>query len=76
MHVRTDTCANSVDPDEMARDEPSHQDLYCLPFCFDFRQNKPLFASVDMSKLKEGRVHFRNSGMKRLIDIFVLPDTL
>ena len=32
----------------------------------DFRL-KPLCASVDMSKLKDGRVHFRNSGMKRLI---------
>ena len=26
------TFANSVDPDEMARDEPSHQDLYFLLF--------------------------------------------
>ena len=25
--------ANSVDPDETAHDEPSHQDLLCLPFC-------------------------------------------
>ena len=29
-----DTYANSVDPDETARNEPSHQDIYCLPFCF------------------------------------------
>ena len=28
--------ANSIDPDEMAHNEPSHQDLHCLPFCFDF----------------------------------------
>ena len=28
---RSDACANSVDPDETA-----HQDIYCLPFCFDF----------------------------------------
>ena len=26
--------ANSVDPDETAQNEPSHRDLYCLPFCF------------------------------------------
>ena len=30
--TKTDTCANSVDPDETARNEPSHQDLHCLPF--------------------------------------------
>ena len=24
--------ANSVDPDETAHNEPSHQDLHCLPF--------------------------------------------
>ena len=23
----------SLDPDEIARNEPSHQDLHCLPFC-------------------------------------------
>ena len=34
-HNKTDTCANSVDPDETTRrNEPSHQDLQCLPFCF------------------------------------------
>ena len=32
--TKTDTCANSVDPDEMACNKPSHQDLHCLPFCF------------------------------------------
>ena len=30
----TDTCADSVDLDEMAHNKPSHQDLLCLPFCF------------------------------------------
>ena len=30
------TYANSVDPDETARYEPSHQDLHYLPFCFRF----------------------------------------
>ena len=34
LQTKTDTCANSVDPDEMAPKEPSHQDLHCLPFCF------------------------------------------
>ena len=31
-----DTCGNSVDLDETARNEPSHQDLHCLPYCFCF----------------------------------------
>ena len=30
--TKTYIYANSVDPDETARREPSHQDLYCLPF--------------------------------------------
>ena len=28
--------ANTVDPDEMAHNEPSHLDLQCLPSIFDF----------------------------------------
>ena len=28
------TNANSEDPDEMAQNEPSHQDLHCLQTCF------------------------------------------
>ena len=31
-HNKFGTLANSVDPDEMAHDEPSHLDLHCLPF--------------------------------------------
>ena len=30
--TKTDTYANSVDPEETARNEPSHLDLHCLPF--------------------------------------------
>ena len=30
--------------------------------------NLPLFASIDMSKSMDGRVYFRNSGVKGLID--------
>ena len=29
----TDTYANSVDPDDMAHNEPSHLDIHCLPSC-------------------------------------------
>ena len=32
--IKTDVWGNSVDPDETARHEPSHQDLHCLQFCF------------------------------------------
>ena len=32
--TKTDSFAKSVDPDETAHNEPSHQDLCCLPFCF------------------------------------------
>ena len=68
---QTHICANSVDPDETARHEPSHQDLHCLPFsCFFCFRLKSPFASVDMSKLKDGIVHFRYSGVKRLIILY------
>ena len=73
MQTKTDTCANSVDPDKTAHNEPSHQDLHCLPFCLFFCllfcvliTLKPLFEAVDMSKFKDGRVHIRNSGVKGL----------
>ena len=36
LYTDTKTCANSVDPDETIRNEPSHQDLHFLPFDFYF----------------------------------------
>ena len=30
LQIKTGTCTNSVDPDETARNEPSHLDLHCL----------------------------------------------
>ena len=36
LQTKTDICANSVDPDTTVRDEPSHQGLHGLPFCFSF----------------------------------------
>ena len=50
----------SVDPDEMTRNEPTHQDLTICHSFFYFRF-KHLSAAVDMSdmsKFKDGRVHF------------------
>ena len=32
--TKTNTCANNVDPDDMAHNELSHPDLHCLPFYF------------------------------------------
>ena len=40
LQAETDTIANSVDPDEMAHNEPSHLDLNCLPF-FSFLYKHP-----------------------------------
>ena len=75
QQTKTDTCANSVDPDETARNGPSHQDLHYLPFGFFDYTLKPLFEAVDMSKFKDGRVHYRNSGMKGLtLDILSMNE--
>ena len=45
-----------VDPDEMVHNEPSHQDLHCLPSGFLFL-NDTSFAIVDMSEVKMGGVN-------------------
>ena len=34
LETKTYALTNSVDPDETARNEPSHQDLHCLLFCY------------------------------------------
>ena len=49
--TRTDAYVNSADPDEI-----------CLPFCFRFLADFPI-AIVDVSKFKDGRVHFGSSGV-------------
>ena len=49
--MKSNTCANNVDLDEMVRNEQSHKDLHCL-VChsvFDFRL-KHFFAAVNKSK--------------------------
>ena len=55
---KTYTFANSVEPDEMA----SHQDLHCLLFGLGFFIETPPSATMDMSKIKDGEVYFRNLG--------------
>ena len=39
---KTSTYANSLDPDETARNEPSHQDLDCLPVGSEFLTGIPI----------------------------------
>ena len=53
---KKDTYPNSVDPDE-----PSHLDLYYFLFL------NHLFATLEMSKFSDGRVHFINLRVKGLI---------
>ena len=50
--------ANSVDPDETAHNEPSHQDLHCLPIGFDFCL-RPLFRTMVLTRFKDVMVHLR-----------------
>ena len=47
--TKTDTFENSVDPDETAHNEPSHQDLQCLPFCSWFT-TVIVLATIDLLK--------------------------
>ena len=65
LQADADTDANSVDPNETAHVDPSHQDLHYLLFFSGYRI-KPEFAAMDMSKFKDGRFHFRNLGVKRV----------
>ena len=52
--TKTNTCANSIDPDETARNESILFTI--LFFIIIYFRLKPLFASVDKSKFKNGRV--------------------
>ena len=54
LQTKTETCAKSVDPDEMAH---SVTDFYL----------KPLTDTTDVSKYRDGIVHVRNFGVKVLM---------
>ena len=71
LQNKPDTCASCVDPDETAHKEPSHQDLHCLPFSFDFLLTF-LFATMGMSKFNYGNVLYINSGWKGLDYFFYI----
>ena len=47
---------NSIDPDGMVHNEPSHQCLQCLPFCLDFLLF--FFASVRLFLVSTHNVRF------------------
>ena len=44
----------------------SHQDLRCLQFCFDILTETLFGTKVVLTIFKDGKVHFRKSGMIRL----------
>ena len=55
-----DTCANSVDPDETAHNEPSHLDLHCLQSGFELCVLLNFsFATRDMSKFERWKSPFQ-----------------
>ena len=53
LQTNKDTFANSADPDETARYEPSHLDLHCLLFT-DWFLTETLFVATDVSKFTDG----------------------
>ena len=65
LQTPTDIHANTVDPDETAH---MSRLIWIYTVCHSvcaFWQ-RPLFATVGVPKFKDGRAHFRNSGMKGL----------
>ena len=54
--------ANTVDPNE-----PSNQGLHCLLFGSRILTAIP-FTTINVSNFEVGRVHYRNSGMKGLMN--------
>ena len=58
LQTKTDTFANSVDPDKMACNKPSHQDLTVYQSVYDFRL-KLLLSTMDLFKVRDRRIFFR-----------------
>ena len=52
LQTQTNCFANSVDPNETAQPEPSHQDLHCLSLCSDFLLRFGIMVQPD-SKMEE-----------------------
>ena len=54
----------TVNPDEIPRDKPSHQDLQCFPCSPRILTDDRPFATTDVTKFKDGSVDCRNTEMK------------
>ena len=55
----------------MAHNEPSHQDLHCLPF-WSWFTTVNLLAAIDVSKCRGERDYLRNSGFKEISQIWTM----
>ena len=70
LQTNTDTFANSVDPDETAR---RSRLIWIFIVCHSvIFFTKPLFATMDVSKFRDGYANFRKSGVKGLIHVYFL----
>ena len=65
-----DALANSADPDEMAHNKPSHQDLHCLPFCFRVLTETPIPNNGYVQILRWNSPHqkLRGERVKHFLD--------
>ena len=63
---KPDIFANSVDTDETARNEPSHQDLRCLPFNFHYFTCTHICISEGV-QIRRWNIPFQKFRMKGLI---------
>ena len=60
----------TVDPDETARYEPSHQDLHCLHLILVLWRIS-LFAAMDLSKFRDRIVHCIKLGDERINSLLI-----
>ena len=63
LQTKTDTFANSVDPDKTAHNVSSEATLFASLFLI---YNCTVLEVMDMSKRRVGTVYFRNPGLKEL----------
>ena len=75
LQTKPDICTNSVDSDETARLEPSHQDLHCSPFFF-YLDCIPYCISgdVQIQGWKTPLKKFRDERVKKFIYNVALSD--
>ena len=64
---------------QLQNDEPSHQDLHCLPFCFEFSIDTPICISghVHIQGWKSPLKKFKDERVNRhLIIIWLITSTV